>query len=127
MRYQTNRIICIDTFLLSMVDLEVDPNEQGVKIRCSDIAILSSVYHGVELDKEELVSKIRSKRTEYPLIGNITSSDRYRYSLNCRLSENIRRGYIESDRGKYSITQEGISRMRNLIESTKEYLEDDDF
>lgn len=110
-----------------MVDLEVEPNEQGVRIRCADIAILSSVYHGGELDKEELVSKIRDKNTEYPLIGNVTSGDRYRYSLNSRLSENIRRGYIESDRGEYSITDEGVSRMRDLIDSTKEYLEDDDF
>lgn len=107
-----------------MVDLNVTPNEEGVKLKCADIVLLSSLSHGGTVRKNELIEKVRERNEDgYIVDDTATRSDLMKRSLNMRLTENIQRGYVESDGGEFMITEDGEERLDSLIEEVRDRID----
>lgn len=103
-----------------MVDLSVNPTDEDVKLKCADIVLLSSLKHGGEMKKPELIGKIRERNEDgYIVDDTATRSDLIKRSLNMRLTENIQREYVESENGAFRITDEGKERLESLIEEVR--------
>lgn len=105
---------------ISMVELNVNLTDEDVKLKCADIVLLSSLKHGGEMKKPELVEKIRERNKDgYVFDDSATESDLTKRSLNIRLTENIQREYLESENGAFRITYEGEEKLTSLIEKVR--------
>lgn len=115
-----------------MVNLNIDPNEKGIKRRCAKIAILLSLKKEGPLTESEL--KMEASRRNYN-DSSIASKESTRAEdipngFNHIISENISKGNINkissnklTEETKFELTDKGEKYTKQLFEETLNYID----
>lgn len=116
-----------------MVNLDVEPDENGIRIRCAEVAVLLSLKHKGPLVESELKKESCRRNYNNSLILEASkSSGNIKRSFNHIISRNISKGHIEkrdqhklSEKTKFRLTNNGVEYTNRRFERILECIKSD--
>jgi hypothetical protein len=115
----------------NMVNLNVKPDKNGVKIRCAKVSVLLSLKHKCPLSEPELKQEAHRRNYNDSLVFNGSRKSQIPRKFNHILSKCISKQYIRKNNSRklskettYELTDEGEEYINKLFKETLDYIKE---